>query len=256
MRFRARLLLGVCGLALAVPAAVVAAPLGDDEAGHAVVGDQPEPAPHHHKGLFGRRHCVECQRAYAKSHDGVDIPAPPPLDQAGGMAGQVVGGQPGKCATCQGNVVMSGPVMSADAHAPGYAVVGGPPAAAGADAPGYAVVGEGAQGFDPAPIGVAKAGQAQWADPRMAAMGQRPATGAGAYDSSVVPTSLPPAQVALAGPGHDRPRIIGHLLGIPKFGQIRRAQADQERQKHAAIAYDQTNQPVTSVPASMVYGKK
>jgi len=255
MRFQARLLLGVCGLALAVPAAVVAAPLGDDEAGYAVVGEQPQPAPHHHKGLFGRRHCVECQRAYAKAHDGVDIPAPPPLDPAGVVVGPGVNGQPGRCATCQGNVVVSGPVMSADPHAPGYAVVGGPGAVANVDAPGYAVVGEGVQGMDPAPIGAFRAGQARSGDPRMAAT--RPGSaGAGAYDSAVVPTNLPPAQVALAGPGHDRPHIISHLLGLPIIGQGRRARDEQERQKHAAIAYDQPDRSVTELPASMVYGKK
>ncbi|MFI5453924.1 MAG: hypothetical protein ACHRXM_00575 [Isosphaerales bacterium] len=256
MRFQARLLLGVCGLALAVPAAAVAAPLGDDEAGYAVAGGQPQPAPHHHKGLFGRRHCVECQRAYAKSHDGVDIPAPPPIEAGAVMRGQVVGSQGVPCANCPGNVITSGPVMSASAHAPGYAVVGGPGAMASVDAPGYAVVGETASGPEPAPIGVYRAGQGQPGDPRMAAMGHRPGAGAGAYDPSVVPTGLPPAQVALAGPGHDRPHIISHLFGIPRFGQIRRELEDKERQKHAAIAYDQTIQPVTALPASVVYGKK
>ena len=81
----------------------------------------------------------------------------------------------------------------------------------------------------------------------MAAMGPRP--GAGAYDPSVVPTSIPPAQVAVAGPGHDRPHIIGHLLGIPKFGELRREREDKERQKHAAIAYDQPGAKVTELPA-------
>ena len=78
MRLSARLLLGVCGLALAVPAAVMAGPLGDDAAASVPAGMQaPQPPAHHHKGLFGRRHCVECQRAYAKAHDGIDIPPPP-----------------------------------------------------------------------------------------------------------------------------------------------------------------------------------
>ena len=58
-----------------------------------------------------------------KAHDGVDIPAPPPIDS--GMQGQVISNG-AHCPTCQGNVVVSGPVMSHDAHAPGYAVVGGP----------------------------------------------------------------------------------------------------------------------------------
>ena len=42
---------------------------------------RPRP-PHTHKGLFGRRHCVECQRAYVKAHDGVDVPAPPSIAPA------------------------------------------------------------------------------------------------------------------------------------------------------------------------------
>jgi hypothetical protein len=194
-----------------------------------------------------RRHCAECQRAYVKSHDGVDVPAPPPLEPMGAMPGQVIAGKPGPCAVCEGNVV----VASADPHAPGYAVVGGPVAMASNGAPGYAVVGENSSGLDPAPVGVYRAGQAHPGDPRMAAMGHQP----GAHDSSVVPASLPPAQVALARPGHDRPHVIAHLFGIPKFGQVRREWADKERQKHASIAYDQPEQAVTSLPASVVYGK-
>jgi hypothetical protein len=254
MRFHARLLLGLCGLALVVPAAVSAAPGGDDEPAPWAPGAQPpaqQAPPHHHKGLFGRRHCVECQRAYAKSHDGVDIPAPPPIGPAGGMPGRVVGNQPGTCDVCQGGAVVSGPIMTADGHAPGYAVVGG---MASVDSPGYAVVGEGAPGVDPAPIGVYRNGRAQPGDPRMAAA--RPGgAGAGAYDPSVVPTNLPPAQVALASPGHDRPHVISHLLGLPIRGHARREREEEARQKHASIAYDQPNQPVTELPSSLVYGK-
>ena len=79
MRIRARLLLGMFGLVLVVPTIAAAAPQGGDDAGYAASGGQTpsQPAPHHHKGLFGRRHCVECQRAYVKAHDGVDIAAPP-----------------------------------------------------------------------------------------------------------------------------------------------------------------------------------
>ena len=83
MRFRARLVLGLYGVALAVPAVVMAGPLGDDDQNSGPMCTAPPQAPaqpHHHKGLFGRRHCVECQRAYVKSHDGVDVPAPPPLE--------------------------------------------------------------------------------------------------------------------------------------------------------------------------------
>ncbi|HEX3448603.1 MAG TPA: hypothetical protein VHS97_10145 [Isosphaeraceae bacterium] len=253
MRIRARLLLGLYGLLLAVPTIAAAAPLGDDQAGYATAGGQPPPQPaphHHHKGLLGRRHCVECQRAYVKAHDGVDVPAPPPIAAGAMMHGQVVVAQPGACDVCQGSGVVSGPVTMVNASAPGYAVVDGPGMMANANAPGYAVVGDIASGPEPSPIGVSRAGQ----DPRMAAMGPRP--GAGAYDPSVVPTSIPPAQVALSGPGHDRPHVISHLLGIPKMGTIRRKIEDKERQKHAAIAYDQPGGKVTDLPASMVYGDK
>ena len=68
MRIRARLLLGLYGLVLVVPTIAAAAPQDGDVAGYAVSGGQPpsQPAPHNHKGLFGRRHCVECQRATSR----------------------------------------------------------------------------------------------------------------------------------------------------------------------------------------------
>jgi hypothetical protein len=87
----------------------------------------------------------------------------------------------------------------------------------------------------------------------MAAMGRRP--GAGPYDPSVVPTAIPPAQVAIEGPGSNRPHIVSHLFGLPQFGRHWRERQDKDRQKHAAIAYDQPDAKVTELPASMVYGK-
>ena len=255
MRIHSRLLLGMFGLALAVPTVAVAAPFGDDEGSYAAPGGQPQPqtSPHQHKGLFGRRHCVECQRAYVKAHDGVDVPAPPPIESGAMMHGQVIAGPAGSCPTCQGNAIVTGPVLTTDAHAPGYAVVGGPGSMASADAPGYAVVGDGPMGQDPTPIGISRSAQGLAGGPRMAAAGARPGA-AGAYDPSVVPTAIPPAQVAMEGPGHDRPHIISHLLGLPKLGQIRRGREDKEREHHAAIAYDQPGAKVSELPASMVYG--
>ena len=52
-----------------------------------------------------------------------------------------------------------------------------------------------------------------------------------------------------------RYRVMAHVLGVPKFGARRRAEEDKERQKHAAIAYDQPNTKVTELPATVVYGK-
>jgi len=244
MRIRARLVLGLYGVALAVPGVVMAGPLGDDAAMGMAPPQMQAAPPHQHKGLFGRRHCTECQRAYYKAHDGVDIPPPPPLDA--GMQGQVISNG-AHCPTCQGNVVVSGPVMSHNAHDPGFAVVGG------TDAPGYAVVGEAMVGSEPTPVGVAKARNHGAMDARMAAMGARP--GSAPVDPSVVPTNLPPAQVALSSPTSNRPHIIGHLLGLPSFGRMHREQQEKERQKHASIAYGQADQKVSEVPASMVYGK-
>jgi hypothetical protein len=243
MRFSSRLLLCLGGLALA-PVIAAAAPPGDDEAAADAATPPQSSSVHHHKGLFHRRHCVECQRAYAKAHDGVDVPAPPPLGPGAAPApaaahaipGHMVDVQTGECLTCQGRVVMPGPAAGGDPSAPGYAVVG-----------------ETMQGPEPAPIGVARAQQPGWAGARGAAAGARP--GVGAYDPSVMPTAMPPAQVALTGPGSDRPHVISHLLGIPKFGRIRRDREDKERQKHASITYDRSASQVTELPASLVYGK-
>jgi hypothetical protein len=259
MRIHSRLLLGMCGLALAVPTMAVAAPFGDAnvQGPYAAPGGQPPPqtAPHTHKGLFGRRHCVECQREYVKAHDGVDVPAPPSLEPGATMHGHAMAGQGGSCSVCQGNPVVTGPALITDAHAPGYAVVGGPGAMASADAPGYAVVGDVAMGQDPAPIGISKSAQGPAGGPRMAAMGASPGAN-GAYDPSVVPTSaIPPAQVAMKNPEHERRyKVVAHALGVPKFGSMRRKEEDRERQKHAAIAYDQPGAKVSELPASMVYG--
>jgi hypothetical protein len=253
MRFRARLVLGLYGVALAVPAVVMAGPVGDDEPMPGMMeaqAPQQMPAePHHHKGLFGRRHCVECQRAYAKSHDGVDVPAPPPIEAAG-MQGQVMN-KGAYCPTCQGNLVVSGPVTSHDPHAPGYAVVGGPVGPGGPDAPGYAVIGEAIGGAEPAPVGLAKARTNGPTGPRTAAMQGRP--GGGPVDPSVVPTNIPPAPDPMAGPGHNRPRIISHLFGLPNWGQTWRDREERERQKHASISFGQNDHPAMDVPASVVY---
>jgi hypothetical protein len=246
MRVQSRLVLGLYGLALAFPAWVVAAPPDDNEAAAASVVP-----PHRHKGLFGWRHCVECQRAYVKSHDGIDIPPPPALGPQAGMHGQVVALQPGNCTVCEGMPVGPGMVVSGDPHAPGYAMVGGPGMMQ--DAPGYAVVGEAAPGAGPSPIGVSRGQQVAWANGAMAARGMQ--GGAGPYDPAVVPTSIPPAQVALEGPGHDRPHIISHLFGLPIVGHHRREREEKAREKHASIAYDQPNRQVTELPASLVYGK-
>src|SRR5208283_1730605 len=111
MRFLARFSVGLCGLALVTSAVVKA----DDPAAppsDAAVPQAVQVAGHHHKGLFGWRHCVECQRAWAKKHDGVDVPPPPSTPAAAAMAGTIVPdhnhGSP--CSACQAGTIVSGPV--------------------------------------------------------------------------------------------------------------------------------------------------
>jgi hypothetical protein len=65
-----------------------------------------------------------------------------------------------------------------------------------------------------------------------------------------------PAQTALDEESTTRPHIIRHLL--PVGGITRRARERREEKKreaHASIAYGATSQPVTEVPASVVYGR-
>ena len=133
----------LCGLALATSAMVKA----DDPApppGDAAVPQAAQVTGHHHKGLFGWRHCVECQRAWAKKHDGVDVPPPPSSPAAAAMAGTIVHdhNQGTQCAACQAGTIVSGPVSVVESYPPGHAVVGGP-VLAGNLPPGYAVVGGG-----------------------------------------------------------------------------------------------------------------
>jgi hypothetical protein len=280
MRVRSRLVLGFCGLAMAAPAASTAsaqavqpyspapaavapsaggatviplqqAPVAQPTSGAVapVMGASlASPAPavashnHHHHGLLGRRHCVECQRAHAKAADGVDVPPPP--------------GYPGGVTLAPGETLVSGPVVvservvaSSDPNAPGYAVVGGPEVA-----PGYAVVNGGAPGAEPAPIGVATAGHGAPTDPRMAAAMPRP--GAGSYDPSVMQSSVPAAPTPMDGPGHNRPHVISHLLGLPILGHHYQEHQAKKREQHAAVAYGDPNEKVTELPASMVYGRR
>jgi hypothetical protein len=251
MRILGRLGLAVCGLTLVVSpsARAQSAPPASAPAGQP--GSQ---APgHHHKGLFAWRHCVECQRAWVKKHDGVDVPPPPSLPP-GAVPGPATAAHthPGTCQACQAGMAPGGAVTMVDST-PGHAVVGGPQMV-DAGAPGYAVVGEGAPGMpeaDPSPVGVAGMGRPQWGGPRMASAGPRP------YDPAVLPSSMIPPQTALDGATTSRPHIISHLLGVSAIGrQHREARARRSREQHASIAYDPPAQPVTELPASVVYGNR
>lgn len=257
MRFLARFGLALCGLALVTSAMVKADDPAPPLPSDAALPQAAQAAGHHHKGLFGWRHCVECQRAWAKKHDGVDVPPPPTTPEAAAMAGSTVhdhnNGTP--CATCQAGTIVSGPVSVAESYPPGHAVAGGQVLVVNLP-PGYAVVGGGPQmaGADPAPVGVSKAGQTQWNNPRLAAMS--PGAGVASYDPSVQPSSMIPPQTALDNQTTTRPHILSHLFGIGGISRhIREAREDKERDVHASITYDAPSQPVNELPASAVYGK-
>jgi hypothetical protein len=248
MRFVARLGLGVFGLALvAAPAAKAQQPVPEEPNGSrpAVAAASPA-AAHHHRGLFASRHCVECQRAWVKKHDGVDIPPPPSLLPPGVVASQVVHNhqQGMACAACEGGAMAVGPVGS---YPPGHATMGGPEMA-GNYPPGHASVGM--PGEDPAPVGVAKSWQGRWSGSKLAASGARP------YDPTVMPSSMVPAQTAIDGESSNRPHVISHLLGVGGITRhAREAREQRRREAHASIAYDAPGQPVTELPASAVYGR-
>ena len=154
-----------------------------------------------------------------------------------------------------GETIVSGPMVIGDSRgtvmmespATGVAAVG----PGGPSSEGFAVAGGSQPSADPTPVGVARGAQNPWADPRMAAMPPRP--GAGSYDASVVATAIPAAPNVMSGPGHDRPHVIGHILGIPKFGKLHREREDKKRAQHAAVSYGDANQKINELPASMVY---
>ncbi len=78
----------------------------------------------------------------------------------------------------------------------------------------------------------------------------------GVYDPSVLPSSMIPAQTALADSPSGRPHVISHLLGFGGISRhIREKREDKQREAHASIAYDTPAKPVQDLPASVVYGK-
>jgi len=228
---------GLLGLALAAPLSV-----------EAVAHEPVAPASNHqHKGLMGWKSCVECQRARAMARDGVNVPPPPSAIPPGATVHHVGHGAHDGHFHAEGEVIIEGPIVldDAHAHAPGRAVVGGGPNVASTPI-GHAVVG----GPEPAPVGVSRASQGNFTP-----VGNVAAAGA-LRDPSVTPTSIPPAQTAIGGTTGARPRIISHLLGLPDLRRMRRdRQAYLLREGHASIPYGDAADPVTELPASMVYGE-
>ncbi|MFO0950347.1 MAG: hypothetical protein U0835_04205 [Isosphaeraceae bacterium] len=54
----------------------------------------------------------------------------------------------------------------------------------------------------------------------------------------------------------NRPHIVSHLLGVSGIGrEAREARARRREEAHAAIPYGPSSQPVSELPARMVYGR-
>jgi hypothetical protein len=215
----------------------------------------------HRRNFFGKEIlCTECLRARAMARSGQYIPPAPPLPptddgklrdgfclncvQGGTVAvGTTTGGEVVAGRLVPGPVVQGGPVVAQARKAPGRAVVGG-------DAPGYASVGGDAMlASEPTPIGRTMMTQA-WANARQPAPNRQAKAPS---DSALMPTSFNP----VAPEGSNNPHILRHLFGLDAIGSLSRREAERRaREKHAAIAYGQKDQPVTELPASMVYTKR
>ena len=236
MRILARFGLGLC--AAWCSASRPAARAGDTPAPPDPAAAAEAQAPgHHHKGLFGWRHCVECQRAVGqearwrgRASSPVDLagrrdPRPGRFMQHGTPRRPARPARPGD--------VIVGPVTTStqSARARGRGRAGRWPRTA----PGYAVVGgatarrwrvwtrSGRRGTSgPGP---------RWDGPRMAAGGPRPGSAAPMIRRSM-PSSMIPAQTALDSAPTGRPHVISHLFG---FGGISR-HAREAREDRCARA--------------------
>ena len=228
MRMLARMCSTFTLVALAAPSVVSAQSM------------EPAPAPaqnvtvvHDHSLLFGKRHCVECQRAKALKKHGVNVPPPPALPGAVMTPGH-------SCAECGKPVMVMrdlGNGGALPALPAGYASTAGPAA-------GYAMASDMPPGWEPMAIG-------SYA-PHLAAAGAASA-GRGTQDPTVMPTSM--ASDPVSPHAHNRPHIIKHLLGLDGFEHERAIKDDKAKEKHASISYGPTNQVVSDLPAKMVYGK-
>lgn len=232
MRSLARLSPALLGLALAAPTSVHA----DSNVATATGSTSTVSSPQHHRGLFRRCMCPDCQRARIKARDGVDVPAPPPVpsnivsvgdDRA--RSGKVFGRKNEECVACQEGTIVGAPIYMAN-EAPGRAVVGGT----------YAT-------SEPSPIGQVNGVAANASKSGLASRRAK-------KDTDVAASSFA-APNPLAPPTHNPPRVLTHLFGLDAIGH-RSAEkvARMRREQHASIAYGPKNAgPVTDLPASVVY---
>jgi hypothetical protein len=125
------------------------------------------------------------------------------------------------CAACDAQMGLHGVMPNPGGSAPGYAVAGGPE-----------------------PVGVMRAGyQTSTGAPGHAVVGGDPSAFASPGPSFVGANSS------------RRPHVVAHLFGLPTPGSMWEERKEQARRSHAAIPYGPNGQPVTELPASVVFGK-
>ena len=256
MRFLARFGLGLCGLSL------VAASRGAGP-GPCVRRYAGRPAG---RGAGGRaspqgivrlsRHCVECQRAYVKTHDGVDVPLRlRPCPPGGGLRGQVAVHQHVPAAATAAARPARPARSSSGRSRTSTRPCPGPcgrrrPGAAGQYAPGHAVVGGAIRGcrawIRPRSAWLVRLA-GPWAGPHGGGRrpGQQPLRSGGPADQQI------PPQTAIDNASTGRPHVISHLFGLGGITRTsRRPARTRQKQQHASIAYDPPSQPVNELPAS------
>jgi hypothetical protein len=141
-----------------------------------------------------------------------------------------------------------GPTMTSGHSAPGHAELG--QAMTANSPPGHAVVGGAAPTYEPAPIGVVQTGF------RPAAGMPNPPGPAGSSPFNPLAAPNGPGLGAPGTiPGQRRPRVLARALGLSGRNRWSEAMQAQKRADHAAISYGPSGQPLSEIPASMVFGR-
>ena len=256
MRSLARISLAVLGLASALALSTVVRADDGMSPPRAKTGTKPAARtaqrPPGSTAWFKNPHlCPECKRAEMKAQ-GVNIPPPPMVNGTIVMSTpcdvckltSITYGQPTITSYGNGSApVLNGSMVAANASMPGRAVVGGPMAM---QAPGYAVIGGEMNGpAEPAPIGVMQARSAPPSAGPGALAGRSASTDRAVMQSSATLG----APNTIAAPGHNRPHVLSHALGLTAIGRGWREERNRHRgETHARISYDAPEAKVTEVP--------
>jgi hypothetical protein len=163
----------------------------------------------------------------------------------------------GTCAACESGSAVAHPHPLA-AEAPGLASL------RPQEAPGYARIGDGAVSqpafAEPTPIGVMQAGyrpqgqQGQYQPPGQQGPVDVLALSEARAKQKQQAGNVPATMGGSPGKPRKRPHILAHLFGLDPLYRIGREREARRTSQHAAIAYGESNQIVTDVPASAVYG--